>query len=173
MVVVGGATVVVVTGAFAAAAAGGTVVVVVEGVLVVVLDTGIVVDVVVDVVVVDPAVVDVVVGAVLDGATVADVVVDAMVVDDGIDDSTTVCVVFSVGADPDSPNAGTTRMAERIATNAKRTRDSDRGFMRALARWRWTRNRNPQVRSHPPWPVRGPQCTERFPQAPIARKTLR
>jgi len=178
VVVTGTAVAVVVTGAFTETAGGGAVVVVVAGASVVGVTTGIVVDVVVDVVVVGAIVVDVVdvVDVVVDvvgaGATVVDVVVDAMVVDDGFDDSTTACVVCSVGTDPESPNAGTTRMARRIATNAKRTRDSDRGFMRALTRWRWTRNRNPQVRSHPPWPVRRTQCTERVSQASIAGETL-
>lgn len=173
VVVTGGAVLVVVTGAFTVTAAGGAVVVGMEGASVVRVAAGSVVEVVVDVVIVGAIVVDVVVDVVEIGATVVEVAVDAMVVDDGIDDSTMACVVCSVCTDPESPNAGTTRMARRIATNAKRTRESDQGFMRALTRWRWTQNRNPQVQSHPPWPIRRPQCTERFSQASIAGRLSR
>lgn len=137
-VVVTGAAVVVVVGAGAfAVAATGTVVVGVEVAVVVVVTAGTVV------VVVGATVVVVVVGT-----TVAEMVVD--VVDDRVDSAETASAVGSGGVVPESPSAGTTRTAVRIATNASRTRDNDRGFMRALVRGQWTPDRDPQAPSAPP-----------------------
>jgi hypothetical protein len=109
-------------------AAGGELVVVVVGAGTVVVTAGIVV------VVVGASVVDVVVGVVVDTIVVetpADVVV---VVEDAMRDAATTSGTDLGGVLPESPNAGTTRTAERTATNASRMRDNDRGFMRALVR---------------------------------------
>lgn len=128
-VVTGGAVVVVVgAGAFAVAATGTVVVVVTAGTVVVVVGATVVVVVV--------------------GTTVVEVVVNG--VDDGIDPAETASVASSGGVVPESPNAGTTRTAVRIATNASTTRDNDRGFMRASVRGQWTPDRDSQVRSAPP-----------------------
>jgi hypothetical protein len=128
VVITGGTVVVVVTWDFTVAAVGGDVVEVVDGAFVVVVAAGVVV------VVVGATVVDVVVDVAATGTTVVEVVVVMVVVDDVVGDAAT-----TSGACPDSvileaPGAGMTRTAERIATNATRTRDNDRSFMRALAR---------------------------------------
>jgi hypothetical protein len=79
---------------------------------------------VVVVVVVGTTVVDVVVDVVVSGATVVEMAV--VVVDDAVGDTATASGACSDGVVMESPNAGMTRTAERIATNAMRTRDNDR-----------------------------------------------
>ncbi len=125
VVVTVGGTVVVVTGVFTVAAAAGAAVVV-GGAFVVVVTTW--------VVVVGATVVDVVVDVVVTGTAVVLVLVDVVVVDGEFRDAATTSGAGSGTVVPGSPNAGTMTTAERIATNASRMRDNDRGFMRALVR---------------------------------------